>query len=333
MAMMTCPECGKQISDQAVSCPNCGYVLSKRPKRQAEDSYLQSNRTVRIVTGSLAVLLLCLVTAVSFYNWGLSVGKKNSFVESSSDSLSESLAESLNGDSQQLSSSSAATHSGVQQSQSAAVGSGASQPAQESSIEIISERFHTYQGLGTTTYTVYLAEILNTENTWVGLSKFSMDLEDVDGKLLNTSSSITTYPKVAAPGEKMYIYHQIGENVPPDRLGKVIWHYRLKAFTEPQPVPTVAVSEISLDKFGKAPLLTCRLENTGTEETGNIRLFAVLRNADGEYIAILEDPVIDSLLPGEKKGTKTASASFYDYSYPLDSLSYEVHPYYNIFLS
>lgn len=27
MAMINCPECGKQISDKAVSCPNCGYSL------------------------------------------------------------------------------------------------------------------------------------------------------------------------------------------------------------------------------------------------------------------------------------------------------------------
>lgn len=327
MAMITCPECGKQISDQAVSCPNCGYVLSKRLKRQAGDSHIQSNRAVRIVTGSLALLLLCLVVAVSFYNWGLSVGKKDGFVESSGNSLSESPDESLNSDGQQLSSS-ASTQSGAQQSQPAAVSSGASQSAQESSIEIISERFHTWQGLGDTTYTVYLAEVLNTGTTNVGLSSFSLDLEDVDGKLLNASSYITTYPDVVAPGEKMYIYHQIGKNVPPDRLGRVIWHYRLKEFAEPRPVPTVAVSEISLDKFGKSPLLTCRIENTGTEETGYIRLYAVLRNSDGEFIAILEGPIIDSLLPGEKKGVKTSSATFYDYDYPLESLTCEVHLYY-----
>lgn len=328
MAMITCPECGKQISDQAVSCPNCGYVLSKRLKRQGGDSHIQSNRAVRIVTGSLALLLLCLVVAVSFYNWGLSVGKKDGFVESSGNSLSESPDESLNSDGQQLSSSSASTQSGAQQSQPAAVSSGASQFAQESSIEIISERFHTWQGLGDTTYTVYLAEVLNTGTTNVGLSSFSLDLEDVDGKLLNASSYITTYPDVVAPGEKMYIYHQVGKNVPPDRLGRVIWHYRLKEFAEPRPVPTVAVSEISLDKFGKSPLLTCRIENTGTEETGYIRLYAVLRNSDGEFIAILEGPIIDSLLPGEKKGVKTSSATFYDYDYPLESLTCEVHLYY-----
>lgn len=28
MAMITCPECGKQISDKATACPNCGAALS-----------------------------------------------------------------------------------------------------------------------------------------------------------------------------------------------------------------------------------------------------------------------------------------------------------------
>lgn len=29
MALITCPECGKEISDKAENCPNCGYVLVK----------------------------------------------------------------------------------------------------------------------------------------------------------------------------------------------------------------------------------------------------------------------------------------------------------------
>ena len=32
MALINCPECGKQISDKAVSCPNCGMPLSSIPK-------------------------------------------------------------------------------------------------------------------------------------------------------------------------------------------------------------------------------------------------------------------------------------------------------------
>ncbi len=32
MAMINCPECGKEISDQTYKCPNCGVVI-KKPKR------------------------------------------------------------------------------------------------------------------------------------------------------------------------------------------------------------------------------------------------------------------------------------------------------------
>ena len=28
MALIKCPECGKQISEKAPNCPNCGFVLS-----------------------------------------------------------------------------------------------------------------------------------------------------------------------------------------------------------------------------------------------------------------------------------------------------------------
>lgn len=31
MALINCPECGKQISSQAASCPNCGCPITSRP--------------------------------------------------------------------------------------------------------------------------------------------------------------------------------------------------------------------------------------------------------------------------------------------------------------
>ena len=39
MALIVCPECGKQVSDQAESCPHCGYPIPKyiaEQKKQAE---------------------------------------------------------------------------------------------------------------------------------------------------------------------------------------------------------------------------------------------------------------------------------------------------------
>lgn len=32
MALIKCPECGKEVSDKTYKCPNCGFVLNK-PKR------------------------------------------------------------------------------------------------------------------------------------------------------------------------------------------------------------------------------------------------------------------------------------------------------------
>ena len=34
MALITCPECGKEISDTAKSCPECGYTNFQTPKRK-----------------------------------------------------------------------------------------------------------------------------------------------------------------------------------------------------------------------------------------------------------------------------------------------------------
>lgn len=47
MAMIQCPECGKDISDKAEKCPNCGYPLSseikkKIPKMAQEEKILMS---------------------------------------------------------------------------------------------------------------------------------------------------------------------------------------------------------------------------------------------------------------------------------------------------
>ncbi|MDY3988801.1 MAG: zinc ribbon domain-containing protein [Massilioclostridium sp.] len=37
MALITCPECGKEISDQANSCPNCGYPTASNQMKNASE--------------------------------------------------------------------------------------------------------------------------------------------------------------------------------------------------------------------------------------------------------------------------------------------------------
>ena len=41
MALISCPNCGKQISEKAEICPGCGYVL----KKKEETEELQEKRT------------------------------------------------------------------------------------------------------------------------------------------------------------------------------------------------------------------------------------------------------------------------------------------------
>ncbi len=49
MALITCPECGRDISDQAVSCPGCGYVLQKSepvPQSQPQPQWPTARKTL-----------------------------------------------------------------------------------------------------------------------------------------------------------------------------------------------------------------------------------------------------------------------------------------------
>lgn len=44
MALIHCPECGREISDQAAACPGCGYPLSKQNTHTKDDTFLEASR-------------------------------------------------------------------------------------------------------------------------------------------------------------------------------------------------------------------------------------------------------------------------------------------------
>ena len=56
MAMVQCPECGKEISDQADVCINCGYNLKKAHKKSAGKRILKVVRIVLPILIAVAVL-------------------------------------------------------------------------------------------------------------------------------------------------------------------------------------------------------------------------------------------------------------------------------------
>lgn len=62
MALITCPECQREISDQAAACPLCGFPISGAPKDARFDAAphvvtVRKSRGVYIVLGLLFGLL------------------------------------------------------------------------------------------------------------------------------------------------------------------------------------------------------------------------------------------------------------------------------------
>lgn len=74
MALITCPECGKKISDQAQNCPNCGCpicgVNNLQELVEDRETMQQENKTkkLKITLISLIVVgFLAIVVGVVYY--------------------------------------------------------------------------------------------------------------------------------------------------------------------------------------------------------------------------------------------------------------------------
>lgn len=75
MAMIKCPECGKEISDKANSCPNCGYTFiknineSKRKQRKMFNEKVTSNFTVALLIIALFYFAQFFLHDTIFPDW------------------------------------------------------------------------------------------------------------------------------------------------------------------------------------------------------------------------------------------------------------------------
>lgn len=56
MALITCPECNKQISDSASSCPNCGYQFTSEKIEAIKKAEQQKSERLRI--GCLSMIAI-----------------------------------------------------------------------------------------------------------------------------------------------------------------------------------------------------------------------------------------------------------------------------------
>ena len=65
MALIKCPECGKDVSDQAPACPNCGYILKPDSQVTKEDSFFQKNRITIIITGAIIISVILILVYIN----------------------------------------------------------------------------------------------------------------------------------------------------------------------------------------------------------------------------------------------------------------------------
>ena len=90
--LIKCPECGKEISDQAKACPFCGFPLEKLEKKENKEDTLviarRGNRrmhtTVFILSGIVfAIALILIAIAIYALTQNIVFGAVASFVGSS----------------------------------------------------------------------------------------------------------------------------------------------------------------------------------------------------------------------------------------------------------
>lgn len=77
MALIKCPECGKEISDQAAACPSCGYPIAQQktvsaaPVAEEADSK-PAERTPADSSSKFWVILIAIVVTLAFVSYRIS---------------------------------------------------------------------------------------------------------------------------------------------------------------------------------------------------------------------------------------------------------------------
>lgn len=64
MALIICPECGKEISDTARSCPNCGYPITAKENEENLTTSAAVGEIPKKKFSSKAIAIGCLIIAI-----------------------------------------------------------------------------------------------------------------------------------------------------------------------------------------------------------------------------------------------------------------------------
>lgn len=67
MAMITCPECGKSISDRALKCPACGYPVSKGNNSITSKNTSVNSKKVTIIVSCIIILVMLILAVILLF--------------------------------------------------------------------------------------------------------------------------------------------------------------------------------------------------------------------------------------------------------------------------
>ncbi|WP_081619660.1 zinc ribbon domain-containing protein [Thioalkalivibrio sp. ALE12] len=75
MALISCPECSKEVSDSAPSCPNCGVAIASKAESRAAGASLttvqETSKKLKLHTlGSVAAVVIGVVWLMAQMNAG-----------------------------------------------------------------------------------------------------------------------------------------------------------------------------------------------------------------------------------------------------------------------
>lgn len=78
MAMIQCPECGKEISDKATSCPSCGYPINSTQVETEQDrvNVRGKNKGKNFLTFGGVLFIVSMVFGISTSNAELALRAK-----------------------------------------------------------------------------------------------------------------------------------------------------------------------------------------------------------------------------------------------------------------
>lgn len=176
-----------------------------------------------------------------------------------------------------------------------------------------------------TVYLVGSVSVKNTGNTNLYMNTATFDIEDKDGKLIDSSRYISGYPQVLLPGETGVFYTESSS----DKVN-VKETYKI--------VPTVDVYETELEaircpvtdvsltdsKWGGVDIVG-RVENTTGVEQTSMNVAAVLFDKDGNVLDV-ERAYVNTMAPGAKMGFSTRTSSSLKFK-AKDVASYIVYAY------